>query len=72
MQTIKIEVDDSKVEIILNIINNLKSNIITNYETINESSQEKEFPKLSESEFMKIWDNKEDIQSLNTRLERIC
>lgn len=60
MQTIKIEVDDSKADIILNIISNLKSNIITSYEIINESSSQREFQRLSESEFLNIWDNKED------------
>ena len=60
MQTIKLHIDDSKVDIILNIIKNLKSNIVTSYEIINEPSEEKEFQKLSETEFQKSWDNKED------------
>ena len=60
MQTIKLHIEDSNVDTILNIINSLKSNIVTSYEIINESSEEKEFQKLSTSEFRKIWDNKED------------
>jgi len=60
MQTIKLHIEDSKVETILNIINSLKSNIVTSYEIINETSEEKEFQKLSEPELQKVWDNKED------------
>ncbi len=60
MQTIKLYIEDSKVETILNIINSLKSNIITSYEIINETSEEKEFQKLSEPELQKVWDNTED------------
>ena len=60
MQTIKLHIEDSKVDTILNIINSLKSNIVTSYEIINDSSEEKEFQKLSASEFQKIWDNKKD------------
>ena len=60
MQTIKLHIEDSKVDTILNIINSLKSNIVTSYEIINETSEDKEFQKLSEPEFQKDWDNKED------------
>ena len=34
MQTIKLEIEDSKVDIVLNIIQNLKDNIITKYEIV--------------------------------------
>lgn len=60
MQTIKLHIDDSKVAIILNIINSLKKDIVSSYEIIDENSQEKEFLKLSEKTLQKIWDNSED------------
>ena len=60
MQTIKLYIEDSKVDTILNIINSLKSNIVTSYEIVNDTSEEKDLQKLSEAELHKIWDNKED------------
>jgi len=60
MQTIRLEIEDSKVDIVLNIIQNLKDNIITKYELINTQQESKEFTKLSQSSFSTVWDNKED------------
>jgi len=60
MQTIKLEIEDSKVDIVLNVIENLKSNIILKYEIINQNSEQKDFAKISNQSFSKIWDNKED------------
>jgi hypothetical protein len=36
MHTIKLDVEDSKVDIVLNIIQNLKDNIITKYEVVSD------------------------------------
>ena len=60
MQTIKLEIEDSKVDIVLNIIENLKSNVISKYEVINQNSEQKDFIKISNQNFSKVWDNKED------------
>jgi len=60
MQTIKLEIEDSKVDIVLNIIENLKSNVISKYEIINQNSEQKDFTKISNQSFSKVWDNKED------------
>ena len=60
MQTIKLHIEDSKVDTILNIINSLKSNIVSSYEIVNDTEEEKDLQKLSEPELHKVWDNKED------------
>ena len=43
MQTIKLEIEDSKLNIVLNIIQNLKDDLITKYEIINEDREQKDF-----------------------------
>jgi len=60
MQTIKLEIEDEKIDIVLNIIENLKSNVISKYEIINQNSEQKDFTKISNKSLEKIWDNKED------------
>lgn len=60
MQTIKLEVEDSKVDIVLNIIQNLKDNIITKYEIVSEIKEHQDFINISEKSLEKIWDNQED------------
>lgn len=60
MQTIKLEIEDSKVDIVLNIIQNLKDNIISKCEIINEQKESKDFMNISQKSLEKIWDNKED------------
>ena len=60
MQTIKLEIEDSKLNIVLNIIQNLKDDVITKYEIINENKEQKDFINISQSSLEKIWDNKED------------
>ena len=50
MQTIRLEVEDSKLETVLNIIQNLKESLITKYEILNEEQEHTE----------KIADNSED------------
>lgn len=60
MQTIKIEVEDSKVDVVLNIIENLKSDVIKRYEIIKTNYEQKDFTKISNQSLSKVWDNKED------------
>ena len=60
MQTIKLEIEDSKVDIVLNIIQNLKDNIITKYEIVSEIKENQDFVNISEKSLEKIWDNQED------------
>lgn len=60
MQTIKLEIEDSKLNIVLNIIQNLKEDVIAKYEIVNEEKDQKDFIKISQKSFEKIWDNKED------------
>ena len=60
MQIIKLEIEDSKVDVVLNIIQNLKDNIITKYEIVNDHIENKDFIKLSQNSFETIWDNDED------------
>ncbi len=60
MQTIKLEIEDSKVDIVLNIIQNLKDNIITKYEIVSEIKENQDIINISEKSLEKIWDNQED------------
>jgi len=60
MQILKLEIEDSKLDIVLNIIQNLKDNIVSKYEIINNNIEHKDFIKISEKSFENIWDNKED------------
>ncbi len=60
MQTIKLEIEDSKLNIVLNIIQNLKDDVITKYEIINKNREQKDFINISQSSLEKIWDNNED------------
>jgi len=60
MQTIRLEVEDSKLSIVLNLIQNLKDNVIAKYEIVNEVKENKEFINISQTSFEKIWDNHED------------
>lgn len=62
MQTITLEVEDSKMDIVLNIVKNLKDDIISRYEIVDEKRENKSFINLSEKELNKIWDNKEDSE----------
>ena len=70
MQTIKLEIEDSKVDIVLNIIQNLKDNIITKYEIVSEIQEHKDFVNISEKSLEKIWDNQED--SIYDKFLKVC
>lgn len=60
MQTIKLEIEDSKVGIVLNIIQNLKDNIVARYEIVNEQKESKDFVNISQKSLEAVWDNNED------------
>jgi hypothetical protein len=60
MQTIQLEVEDSKVDVILTIIKNLKDNVVKKYEIIGQADEIKQFNSLSHSKLNTIWDNLED------------
>jgi hypothetical protein len=60
MQTLKLEIEDSKLDIVLNIINNLKDDIIKKYEIVSTNREDKDFINISQHTLEKIWDNQED------------
>jgi len=60
MRTIKLEIEDSKLDVVLNIIQNLKEGVVKKYEVLNEDKDQKDFIEISQESLNKIWDNKED------------
>jgi len=60
MKTLKLEIEDSKVDIVLNIIQNLKDDLILKYEIVKENKEQKDFIDISQKSLSLIWDNKED------------
>ena len=60
MHTIRLEIEDSKVDIVLNIIKSLKEDVITRYEVIADKKESKDFINISQQSLEKIWDNEED------------
>lgn len=60
MKTITLKVEDSKVDLVLSIIDSLKNNIITKYEVINDEIEHRDYIKLSEHSLESIWNNNED------------
>jgi len=60
MRTLKLEIEDSKLDIVLNIIQNLKDDVVKKYEVINEDKDQKDFIEISQKSLKKIWDNQED------------
>lgn len=60
MRTIKLEIEDSKLDIVLNIIQNLKDDVVKKYEVINEDKDQKDFIEISQKSLKKVWDNQED------------
>ena len=57
---IQLEIDDSKKDIIFNIIHSLKEDIIKKYQILDDKKENKDFISISNSSLSKIWDNKED------------
>ena len=60
MRTIKLEIEDSKLDIVLNIIQNLKDDVVKKYEVINEDKDQTDFIEISQKSLKKVWDNQED------------
>ena len=60
MQTLIIDVKDNKLDIVLNIIKNLKDDVIENYYIDLKKQEDVDYMKLSNTAMEKIWDNKED------------
>lgn len=60
MQTIKLEIEDSKVDIVVNIIKNLKDDVVTKYEIIDNKSESRDFIDISQKSLEKVWNNDED------------
>ena len=58
--TIQLEINDSKVDVIKNILDNLKDDIIKKYQILDNKKENKEFISLSNNSLDKIWDNQED------------
>lgn len=48
MHTLKLEIEDSKLD------------VMTRYEIINENRKQKDFINISKKTLSKVWDNKED------------
>lgn len=46
--------------VVLNIIKNLKDDVINRYEIINEQKESKDFINILQRSLEKIWDNQED------------
>lgn len=60
MQTITLKVEDSKLATVLNILDNLKENLITKYEVGLSKKELEDFQKLANKSFEDIWNNSED------------
>jgi hypothetical protein len=60
MHTIKLEIEDSKIDLVLSIIKSLKKDVITKYEVITDKRESKDFINISQPSLEKIWDNEED------------
>ena len=60
MTTISLEIEDSKVNIVLNLIKNLRKDIIKKYHISNDTFEIKDFTNINKSALKNIWDNDED------------
>ncbi len=60
MKQIILQVEDNKTEILLQIIDNLKSDLIKSYLLKPLKDEKNDFNQLSDPTLTKIWDNKED------------
>jgi hypothetical protein len=60
MHTIKLKVEDTKLDIVLTILENIKKDVITDYTVVESTKENKEFIKASEKSLESIWDNSED------------
>ena len=60
MHTLKLEIEDSKLDVILTIINSLKDSVVMKYEVINDNKEQKDFINISKKSLANVWDNEED------------
>jgi len=60
MQTLRLEVEDSKIDIVLNIIKNLKDDVVSKYEIVSNDTEEKDFINISQKSLESVWNNEED------------
>ena len=60
MHTIKLEIEDSKIDLVLSIIKSLKKDVIAKYEVITDKKESKDFINISQQSLENIWDNEED------------
>jgi hypothetical protein len=60
MRAIRLEIEDSKLDIALNIIQNLKEDVVKKYEVINSDKGQQDFIEISHEPLKRIWDNQED------------
>jgi ribose 5-phosphate isomerase RpiB len=60
MQTIKLVVEDAKLDIVLDIIQSLKEDVIKHYEILNDKEEENDFINISNRVLESVWDNAED------------
>jgi hypothetical protein len=60
MHTIKLKVEDTKLDIVLTILENIKKDVITDYTVVESTKENKEFIKASKKSLESIWDNSED------------
>ena len=60
MATLQLEIEDSKLEVVLNIINSLKDDIVKKYEVKSDVNEQNHFISISHNSLEKIWNNEED------------
>jgi len=60
MQTIQINVADNKIDVIMNLLNNLKDEVIENYKIINTENNEDKYFQQRKARLHKL---REDIRS---------
>ena len=60
MHTIKLKVEDTKLDIVLTILENIKKGVISDYAVVDDVKENKEFIKASEKSLESVWDNSED------------
>jgi hypothetical protein len=60
MTTLQLEIEDSKLDLVLSIINSLKDDIVKKYEVKSDTKEQSDFINISQNSLEKIWDNEED------------
>jgi len=60
MTTLQLEIEDSKLDLVLSIINSLKDDIVKKYEVKSDTKEQSDFINISQNSLENIWDNEED------------